>query len=100
MQTLLRGHVPQIGLLDSDVYCPAQIKDLNVSLTKMLAQHVTIESSRATPNNAQSKDDTSEDIYIEFSKGADQIGLLSFSTTAEGCLYLESLSVPYLDGSE
>lgn len=86
LSTLLWSqHIPQLGLKDSDVFCPENLKNISTSLQKILSQSVTINLSQSDENK------TPGTTYLEFTKGSDQIALLKLATTPEGCLYLHSL---------
>lgn len=92
-QMLWSNHVPELGLRDSDVSCPENLKEITNSLAKALSQ-----STKVSVGSEQKTD--TMNTFIEINKGSDLVALLKVATNPDGCLYLDSLLVSNLDGVE
>lgn len=92
-QMLWSGHIPELGLRDSDISCPESLNEITNSLIKALNQSTIVSLS-----NEQKTESTNT--FIEINKGSDVVALLKVATNPNGCLYLDSLLVSNLDGVE
>lgn len=91
-------HVPELGLRESDVSCPETLKEISKSLTKALNQSQSVKLSSSNSGEDQKTDTTTS--FIEINKGADVLAMVKVGTNSDGCLFLDSVLVPNLDGVE
>ncbi len=89
-KTLFPSKILQFGLLDADVTCPDSYKKIKSTLEGLYKQNIKAELM-TTDDQAALKDAGLEKVYINLSKGSEQMGLLKFSLNSENCLVFESL---------